>query len=80
MREGIGRGQQYLRQFPHLFKWMNRCSGCRHLGHKPEMPETIHPGVGASYLRRYFEELQLDEHGLCEQCAASRLKDRHKDA
>ena len=67
-----GEGHRYLNQFPHLWSWMNRCRACQHLGYKPELPETLDPGIVAPrYLRRYFDPLPLDEHGLCEYCARS---------
>jgi hypothetical protein len=33
------------------------------------MPADIFPGVAARNLRRYFDELALNENGLCAQCA-----------
>lgn len=67
-------GASYLQMYPKLWKWMNRCLSCGHLGHKPELPEQLGETVAAYNLRRYFPELALNQHGLCEQCAAARNK------
>jgi hypothetical protein len=63
-------GADYLRQYPKLWKWMNQCLVCGHIGHKPELPTRIGEGVAAHHLRQYFPELSLDERGLCDQCRA----------
>lgn len=65
-------GLLYLQMYPKLWKWMNRCLSCGHLGHKPELPARLGEGVAAQSLRGYFPELALDELGLCDQCAAAR--------
>jgi hypothetical protein len=63
----------YLRRFPKLWKWMNRCAVCGRLGHKPDLPQQIGPEKNpfASVLRRFFTPLDLNEVGVCEQCAAA---------
>jgi len=33
------------------------------------MPESIHPGVAAQNLRKYFDELEVNEHSICDLCA-----------
>jgi hypothetical protein len=68
-------GTSYLQMYPKLWKWMNRCLSCGHLGHKPELPQILGITVAARNLRRYFPELALDENGLCAQCAAARSKE-----
>jgi hypothetical protein len=62
-------GLKYLQHYPRLRKWINQCVACQALGHKPEMPLQIGPGVAAQNLRRYFKALGLNATGLCEQCA-----------
>ena len=64
-------GLLYLRDYPQLRKWMNQCVACQRLGYKPEMPDEITPGFGAKNLRRYFAELEVNEVGLCSQCASA---------
>jgi len=63
-----GQGNKYLQTFPHLRKWINQCICCQSTGYKPNLPENIHPGAGAQYLRKYFTVLDVDEFGRCEQC------------
>ncbi len=72
MAKAGSEGDQYLREYPHLLKWINQCAACQHRGRKPEMPADIFPGVAARNLRRYFDELALNESGLCAQCARAR--------
>lgn len=62
-------GLLYLQDYPKLWKWMNRCVSCGHLGHKPEMPESIPNSTAPQNLRRFFPELALNDHGQCDQCA-----------
>jgi len=67
-------GESYLAKFPKLERWMNRCIGCGHRGHKPELPEEAgrHRGnFGAQTLRQFFSPLPLNDAGLCEQCVAA---------
>ena len=59
MTKAGSEGDQYLREYPHLLKWINQCAACQHRGRKPEMPAEIFPGVAARNLRRYFDELAL---------------------
>jgi hypothetical protein len=63
--------EQYLRMYPkETGRWMNQCVTCQRKGYKPDLPKTIYPDTAlASNLRRYFEPLELNELGLCEQCS-----------
>ena len=63
----------YLQEYPRLLKWINQCVACQHKGYKPELPEELPPGFAAQNLRKYFDELQLNENGLCPQCAGTSL-------
>ena len=72
-------GLLYLRDYPRLRKWINQCTACQRLGHKPELPEQLGKGVAARNLRRYFPEMAVDSAGFCEQCAAA-LRRRASDA
>jgi len=64
-------GQQYLKQFPKLQRWINCCAACGRQGYKPEMPVRITPGAAAGNLRRFLPPLAIDELGLCEQCRSA---------
>ena len=64
-------GSEYLTMYPKLRRWINQCVACQHEGYKPEMPDDIYPGVAAHNLRRYFEQMKVDEDSLCEQCSIS---------
>lgn len=65
-------GYKYMQKFrSQAWPWMNQCVCCQNIGHKPEIPESIHPGFLAQNLRRYFRPLALNDQGLCEQCAQS---------
>jgi hypothetical protein len=63
-------GEEYLQMYPtRTARWLNQCVACQRKGYKPDMPNEIYPGGAlASNLRRYFEPLELDEAGLCDQC------------
>ena len=65
MTKAGSEGDQYLREYPHLLKWINQCAACQHRGRKPEMQAEIFPGVAAQYLRRYFDELALTNDLSC---------------
>lgn len=58
-------GEDYLRMYPKLNKWMNRCGACNRVGYKPALPDEV---TGSSNLRKMFPPLELDTRGLCEQC------------
>ncbi len=62
-------GEEYLRMYPRLLKWINVCTACGAKGYKPEMPPNNDPKFSGQNLRRYFKPLALNELGRCEQCA-----------
>ena len=68
---GRNKGEAYLKPFPHLAKWLNTCSACQMVGYKPELAEQLSYSFAPRYLRRWFKQLELDEHGRCPECAAS---------
>ena len=41
---------------------------CLRRGYKPETPSEIFPGVAGNSLSRYFDELEVDDTGRCDQC------------
>ena len=69
----LSEGEEYLRQYPNLHRWMNRCTMCGSPGHKPELPQNIYPhfNVAADNLRRLFTPLVVDDLGRCETCASA---------
>jgi hypothetical protein len=62
--------EKYLRPDSYLRQWVNECVVCHYKGYKPVMPEPTFDStmLTAAKLRRLFDELELDENGLCEQC------------
>ena len=68
---GRNEGEAYLKLFPDLAKWLNTCATCRMVGYKPDLPEKLGSSFAPSYLRRWFKQLELDEHGRFPECAAS---------
>jgi hypothetical protein len=57
---------------PSFAKWINTCISCGVQGYKPTMsPEYFFAGIGFYDIQRLFEELRLDEYGLCPQCSAA---------
>ena len=65
-----GNAEAYLTQYPKLCRWIRQCVSCQRQGYDSDLPEQIGVGVAAQNLRRNFESLQLNEHGLCEKCRA----------
>ena len=62
-------GEDYIRQYPRFAHWIVTCMACGRRGHKPEMPPNDDPDFHGENLRQYFQPLQLDGDGLCEQCS-----------
>jgi hypothetical protein len=73
-------GEDYLRMYPDLRRWMNICVACGHQGYKPEMPPNDAPKFRAQNLRRYFRPLVIDSVGLCEQCSQTPPLENHSNA
>lgn len=59
----------YARMYPQVRKWLNTCIVCQTEGYKPELPDTIPPGLLAHNIRKYWEELAVNDLGVCEACA-----------
>jgi hypothetical protein len=68
---GLGSGEQYLRDYPDLKRWMNQCVACQSRGYRPDLPENIYdrPNAAAGNLRSFFQPLPLDALGRCHTCA-----------
>jgi hypothetical protein len=66
-------GEEYLRMYPQLKKWINQCSACQDIGYKPELPLELSTYSGeksaaAKNIREFFKPLPLNEIGLCDVC------------
>lgn len=59
---------QYRKMYPKLEKWLNRCIVCQNEGYKPELPEWITPGVLAQNIRKMWDELEVNELSMCNDC------------
>ncbi len=68
----VKKGEEYIKVFPKLKKWINECVCCHRKGYDPNMPKTIgtvEGNLGAKTIRQYFKPLSVNEHRLCEVCA-----------
>lgn len=69
-------GLTYLKQYPKLNKWMNRCICCGSIGYDPSLPKNLtknwgqgeYETAGAQNLRKYFQPLSVNELNICEIC------------
>lgn len=59
---------QYAKMYPKISKWLNECIICHSIGYKPEMPESINPGMLAENIRKQYPPLKVNEINLCEEC------------
>jgi len=50
---------------PRTRKWMVQCAACKRWGYRHDAPPKF---FGRSHLVKHFEEMKLDERGLCDQC------------
>lgn len=65
------KGEEYIKTFPKLEKWINECVCCHRKGYDPLMPNKITTVTGSLevyYIKKYFKPLTLNEEGLCSQC------------
>jgi hypothetical protein len=60
-------GEQYLRKYPRLRKWINQCVTCQTQGYKPETPDDS-SRLSFKNIKRLFLCLPLNSDGLCETC------------
>jgi len=66
-------GEQYLRMYPELRKWINQCVVCQSIGYKPELPAELSTWGGetsaaSQNLRKYFNPLAVSDIGVCSIC------------
>ena len=67
------KGEEYIKAFPKLKKWINICQCCHAKGYNPLMPDKITVVEGSLevyYIKKYFKPLSIDENGLCKICAS----------
>ena len=64
----INQGEEYIQTFPKFKRWINECIYCHTKGYDPSMPEQIGEGLGAYYIKKYFNPLSLNKDGICEVC------------
>lgn len=50
---------------PRTRKWMVQCAACKRWGYRHDAPPKF---FGRSHLVKHFEEMKLDECGLCDEC------------
>ena len=73
MRYNKGEGNDYIKQYPGLKKWINTCICCGKSGYKPDLPEALINKWGdetaaAYHIRKYFRPMKVNEVSICEDC------------
>ena len=71
------KGEEYIRSFPKLKKWINECQCCHSKGYKPSLPDkitTVEGSFEVYYIKKYFKPLEINEMGLCKVCSRLYLK------
>ena len=74
MKHRKDQGKEYIQAHPQLKKWINVCICCGTWGYKTELPEWLYNTkissrtVGAQYIRKYFNPMDVNDLGNCEQC------------
>lgn len=66
------KGEEYISAFPKFKKWINECSCCHAKGYNPSMPTHIgldEGSLGAYYIKKYFNPLEIDDEGFCNVCS-----------
>lgn len=66
------KGEEYIRKFPKFKKWINECPLCHRKGYDPKLPLKITKIDGSleiHFIKKYFDQLALDENGICEKCS-----------
>jgi hypothetical protein len=64
MKNAAHDSEWHLRD-PRTRKWMVQCTVCKTWGYRQDAPAKF---FGRADLQRHFEELKLDERGVCDQC------------
>ena len=50
---------------PRTRKWMVQCATCKRWGYRQGAPSKF---FGRDHLIKHFEEMKLDDRGVCDQC------------
>lgn len=80
-KKNFNKGEEYIRSYPELQRWIKQCVRCQARGYDPDMPDCV--GFVSSYwkakgwmnthtaryIRKYFKPFPLDDCGLCEMCS-----------
>jgi hypothetical protein len=56
---------EWLLRDPRTRKWMVQCAICKTWGYRQNARAKF---FGKAHLERHFEELKLDERGVCDKC------------
>ena len=67
-------GEEYLKSYPELRKWVLECPACHRKGYRPDLPEKLGENFKAYHIRKYFQPMEIDELGLCPVCSRLRGK------
>lgn len=60
--------ENYIRKYPEMRKWIIECVVCQSIGYKSNLPENIYPGVLAQNIRKIYNELEVNEINICNDC------------
>ncbi len=65
------KGDDYIKAFPELKKWINECICCHRKGYAPDMPEHVGGkySIAAQEIKTLYEPLNVDKDSLCEVCS-----------
>lgn len=76
MEHSYNQGEDYLKRYPNLSKWIIQCRSCGQKGYRTDLPEQIHPSDAVphlqwndKYIRKYFKPLELDNRCYCNMCS-----------
>ena len=65
------KGENYIKTYPYLKKWINECLCCHRKGYSPDLPDKISVVDGSLevyFIKKYFKPLNINEQGLCAVC------------
>ena len=74
-----GRGKEaYLNAFPKLRRFLTQCVVCQKIGYDPERIKQKQGRYFQERIREYFHPLQLNESGVCSDCARRLAPQEHE--
>ena len=65
------RGDDYIKKFPKLNKWIKECLYCHQKGYDPSLPQkisTYENSLEVYYIKKYFKPIYLNREGICNIC------------